>query len=79
VAAPHERWGQTVVAVVVGPSTVTEAAVIEHCRRELASYKKPTRVLFVDDVPRTASLKVKRAEVREDVARVLADPLGDAA
>ena len=79
VAAPHERWGQTVVAVVIGSSAVTETQVIEHCRRELASYKKPTRVLFVDDVPRTASLKVKRAEVREDVARLLADPVGDAA
>jgi len=70
VGAPHERWGQTVVAVIIGPSEVTEEQVIEHCRRELASYKKPTRVLFVDDVPRTPSLKVKRAELREQVAHL---------
>jgi acyl-CoA synthetase (AMP-forming)/AMP-acid ligase II len=69
VGAPHERWGQTVVAVIIGATDVTEAQVIEHCRRELASYKKPTRVLFVDDVPRTPSLKVKRAELREQVAQ----------
>ena len=69
VGTPHERWGQTVVAVIIGATDVTEAQVIEHCRRELASYKKPTRVLFVDDVPRTPSLKVKRAELREQVAQ----------
>jgi acyl-CoA synthetase (AMP-forming)/AMP-acid ligase II len=69
VGAPHERWGQTVVAVVVGSPGVTEEEVIAACRSDLASYKKPTRVLFVDDVPRTVSLKVRRAEVRELVAR----------
>jgi fatty-acyl-CoA synthase len=68
VGAPHERWGQTPVAVIIGPTTVTEAEVIEQCRRELASYKKPTRVVFLDDVPRTPSLKVKRAELRDQVS-----------
>lgn len=68
VGAPHERWGQTVVAVVIGSTNVHEADIVDHCRRQLASFKKPTRVLFVNDVPRTASLKVKRAELRALVA-----------
>ena len=69
VGSPHERWGQTPVAVIIGPAgDVTEEMVIAHCRDGLASYKKPTRVVFVDDVPRTPSLKVKRAELREQVA-----------
>ena len=69
VGAPHERWGQTPVAVIIGPAgDVTEEMVIAHCVSGLASYKKPTRVVFVDDVPRTPSLKVKRAELRELVA-----------
>lgn len=73
VGSPHERWGQTPVAVIIGPAQdVTEELVIAHCRDGLASYKKPTRVVFVDDVPRTPSLKVKRAELREQIA-ALAD------
>ena len=65
----HERWGQTVVAVVVPDSSLpdgalTELVIIEHCRTRLAGYKKPTRVVFVDSLPRTASLKVSRAGVR---------------
>jgi acyl-CoA synthetase (AMP-forming)/AMP-acid ligase II len=67
VGAPHERWGQTVVAVVIGSPGVTEEQVLDRCRRDLASYKKPTRVLFVDDVPRTPSLKVKRAQLRDQL------------
>jgi acyl-CoA synthetase (AMP-forming)/AMP-acid ligase II len=70
VGAAHERWGQTVVAVIIGASDVTEQEVIDHCRRHLAGYKKPTRVFFVDDVPRTPSLKVKRAELRDQVAQL---------
>jgi fatty-acyl-CoA synthase len=69
VGAPHERWGQTPVAVIIGPAgDVTEEMVIAHCVSGLASYKKPTRVVFVDDVPRTPSLKVKRVELREQIA-----------
>ena len=67
VGLPDERWGQTVVAAVVirDGSTLEEEAVIAHTRERLSSYKKPTSVVFVDALPRTASLKVKRHEVRE--------------
>jgi acyl-CoA synthetase (AMP-forming)/AMP-acid ligase II len=63
VGVPHERWGQTVVAAVVGD--VREAEVVERCREQLASYKKPTAVVLLDELPRTTSLKVARARVRE--------------
>jgi acyl-CoA synthetase (AMP-forming)/AMP-acid ligase II len=68
VGVPHERWGQAVVAAVVTRDpAVTESAVIEHCRRRLAGYKKPTAVVFVDALPKTAGLKVSRAAVRRMV------------
>jgi acyl-CoA synthetase (AMP-forming)/AMP-acid ligase II len=63
VGLPHERWGQTVVAVVVGE--VAAEAVVEHCRERLASYKKPTSVVFLDALPRTTSGKVRRGAVRD--------------
>ena len=74
VGAPHDRWGQTVVAVVVrrSGSPLSETDVVGACRGRLASYKKPTRVVFVDQLPRTVSLKVSRAAVR---ARLLDEGL----
>jgi acyl-CoA synthetase (AMP-forming)/AMP-acid ligase II len=65
IGVPDERWGETVVAVAVASGApVDEAAVIAVARRNLASYKKPTRVVFVDGLPRTASLKVDKPELR---------------
>ena len=74
VGAPHPRWGQSVVAVVVltHAGALSESAVIDHCRRQMAGFKKPSRVLFVDDLPRTTSLKVARGELREVVAQLIA-------
>jgi acyl-CoA synthetase (AMP-forming)/AMP-acid ligase II len=65
----HERWGQSVVAVVVRrpAAKITEDEVITHCRRFMASYKKPSRVIFVDELPKTAALKIARAKVRANV------------
>ena len=67
VGMPHPRWGQAPVAFVVQRpnSHLTEAAVIDQCERNLASYKKPQRVVFVDALPRNASNKVQRYVVRE--------------
>jgi fatty-acyl-CoA synthase len=62
---PDERWGETVVAVVVaGASGLDAAALIEGSRQRIASYKKPTQVRFVDSLPRTASLKVDKPALR---------------
>jgi acyl-CoA synthetase (AMP-forming)/AMP-acid ligase II len=66
VGVDDPRWGQTPVAFVVpnGRVALDEAAVVAHCRRHLASYKKPSRVLFVDSLPRNAAQKVLRAVLR---------------
>jgi fatty-acyl-CoA synthase len=74
VGVEHERWGQTVVAaVVLAPGVGLDAdAIVAHCRGQLAGYKKPTRVLIFDSLPRTASLKVQRSVVRELVRERLA-------
>jgi acyl-CoA synthetase (AMP-forming)/AMP-acid ligase II len=73
VGAPHPRWGQTVVAVIVArPGTqLDEEGAIQFCRERLAGYKKPTAVVFVDRLPRNASDKVLRRDLRQMVASVL--------
>lgn len=67
VGLPHERWGQTVVAAVVRADETGPSAqeVVDHCVEALASFKKPTAVTFLDELPRTTSLKVQRRLVRE--------------
>ncbi len=67
VAAPHPHWGETPVAFVAlrpGPS-VTEADLLEHCRGLLTHFKVPSRIVFVDDLPRTASGKIQKFLLRE--------------
>jgi acyl-CoA synthetase (AMP-forming)/AMP-acid ligase II len=63
VGFPHPRWGETPVAFVVG-SDVAAAELIEHCRHHLASYKKPTAIHFVTELPRNAAGKVLKRELR---------------
>jgi fatty-acyl-CoA synthase len=69
VAAPHPKYGQTVAAaiVVVPGARLSEEQVIEFCRSQLASYKKPTVIRFIDELPRTVSLKVKRQAIRKQL------------
>ncbi|MGH8999347.1 MAG: class I adenylate-forming enzyme family protein [Acidimicrobiia bacterium] len=69
VGVPHARWGQTVAAVLVAEpaARLSEQAVVEHSRRHLASYKKPTHVLFADGLPRTANHKLDRNRLRREV------------
>jgi acyl-CoA synthetase (AMP-forming)/AMP-acid ligase II len=66
---PHERWGETVAAAVVteAGASLSETEVIDFMRSRLASYKKPTRVVFLDALPRNASMKVQKHRLREHV------------
>ncbi len=57
IGIPDPKWTQRVVAVVVraeGPEgdALTSEMLIEHCRAHIASYKKPSAVEFVDQLPR---------------------------
>ena len=59
IGVPSERFLQDVKAVVVlkGTAPVTAAELIEHCRRNIASYKKPKTVEFFDALPRVGGGK----------------------
>jgi acyl-CoA synthetase (AMP-forming)/AMP-acid ligase II len=66
VGAPHPRWVETPHAfvVVAEGAAPAEAELIDHCRARLAGYKKPTRIVFVDALPRNAAGKVLKRELR---------------
>lgn len=68
IGVPHERWGETVVALVVRAKDhddVGEQDLIDHCRDRLAHYKCPTRVEFRDELARTATGKLQKFKLRE--------------
>jgi acyl-CoA synthetase (AMP-forming)/AMP-acid ligase II len=67
VGVPHEKWGETVLAlVVVAPgATLREEEVIEHCRARLTHFKCPTAVEFRDSLARTATGKLQKFKLRE--------------
>ena len=63
VGLPDEEFGEKVVAVVVpkeGTASPLPEALIEHCRRRLASYKCPKRIAIVADLPRNAMGKIQK-------------------
>ncbi len=68
IGVPHPKWGESIRAVIVPEkgSDLTEEAVIDHCRRHLASYKKPTSVIFVEELPKgTFGGKILKRVLRE--------------
>jgi acyl-CoA synthetase (AMP-forming)/AMP-acid ligase II len=68
VGAPDPKWGETVVAVVCRRSDVEAEELIAFCRARIASYKKPRHVVFVDALPKNASGKVLKRELRDRLA-----------
>jgi fatty-acyl-CoA synthase len=66
VRAPDAKWGEVPVAFVSSrDSSVTEAELVELCRRDLAGYKRPRRFRFIEfsEFPRSTSGKVQRHEL----------------
>ena len=68
IGIPHDKWGETVAALVVlgEGQTVTEAELIDFSREKLAHFKCPTVVEFRDSLPRTATGKLKKFELRAE-------------
>ncbi len=69
IGVPHERWGETAMAIVVRPGTpegsaLTEQAVIDFARERLARFKCPTSVDWTDALPRNPSGKILKKDLR---------------
>ncbi|WP_245716449.1 AMP-binding protein [Micromonospora humi] len=61
---PHPRTGETVRAYVVRAAEVSAEELLAHCARNLARFKCPTAVEFVDALPYSAIGKVRKTELR---------------
>ncbi|MSQ70243.1 MAG: long-chain-fatty-acid--CoA ligase [Betaproteobacteria bacterium] len=63
---PDDKWGESVCATLVlrKGASATEAEIIDFCRQQLAGYKKPRLVKFVDSLPRTGVGKIAKQVLR---------------
>ncbi|MFD8917716.1 fatty acyl-CoA synthetase [Streptomyces sp. NPDC059569] len=69
VGLPDDRWIEAVTAVVVPRGEVTEAELLAHAREKLAHFKAPKRIVFVAALPRNASGKILKRELRDRLSR----------
>jgi long-chain acyl-CoA synthetase len=66
IGVPSEQWGESVKALIVRADPgLTEDAVIEYARTQLAGYKIPRSVDWVEELPRNPSGKVLKVELRQ--------------
>jgi O-succinylbenzoic acid--CoA ligase len=70
VGLPHPDWGQQVAAAVVlrSPGAATADELLTHCRARLAGFKRPRQLVISDELPQTASGKIQRHLVAEQLS-----------
>jgi fatty-acyl-CoA synthase len=70
IGIPDVKFGEGVCAVVVPREgqEIAEQEVLTYCKKHLASYKKPRKVIFTDALPRNPSGKVLKRDLRKRYA-----------
>jgi len=64
---PDKKWGQVPKAIVARKKgmEINEEEIVEECKKELASYKKPKSIVIVDQLPKTGSGKIDRSLIKK--------------
>lgn len=67
IGVPDEYWGEAVCAVIVAGAGTRPSAddLVAHVRAQLAPFKRPRHVLFVEELPLTSNGKIAKAAVRQ--------------
>ncbi|MEW5946733.1 MAG: o-succinylbenzoate--CoA ligase [bacterium] len=67
IGVPDEKWGETPLALIVRKQDADPSPdeIIAFCRKNLAPYKCPKRIEFVESLPRTPTGKILKKELRE--------------
>ena len=73
VGMPHERWGESPHAFIIlrAGANADEAQLKQHVRDNLAHFKTPQWVTFVEDLPKTATGKVQKFQLRGGQAGIV--------
>ena len=75
VGAPDEKYGEIVIAFIRTREgfDLTEAGIREAAKKQIARFKVPKYVFFVDEFPETTSKKVQKFKLRETAAKLVAE------
>jgi fatty-acyl-CoA synthase len=67
IGVPHEKWGETIKALVVlrSETGASEDELIAHCRDRMAHFKAPTTIEFRQELDRTATGKLQKYKLRQ--------------
>ena len=60
IGIPNELFGQLPIAFVEKNNEITSSFILNHCIQKLERYKIPTKIIFLDEIPKTDSGKIKR-------------------
>jgi len=66
IGIPDEKWVEVGLAVLVKTPgmEVTAEEIVEYCKGKLAGYKRPRKVVFIDQLPRTLTGKILKKDLR---------------
>ena len=64
IGIPNDLFGQLPIAFVVPNNEITSTQIINNCSKKLERYKIPIKILFLDEIPKTDSGKIKRNTLR---------------
>ena len=66
IGLPHDHWIEEVVAVIIKHehAELDENKILQHCRARLSSYKAPKKVFFRTELPKNASGKILKRELK---------------
>ena len=67
VGLPHEKWIEAIAAVVVPKGDLDEDGLVAFARERLAAHKVPKSVHIVEELPKNASGKLLKRELREQL------------
>ena len=72
IGIPDEKWGEIVVGVIVlkEGETIEEKELIDYCRERIAGYKVPKKFIYTEVLPRNASGKILKYQLRESHSQV---------
>lgn len=75
IGVPHPKWVEAVVAVVVPKKgeTIAQSEIMDLCRKELAGFKCPKGIVFVDALPKTPTGKILKREMRTTYSKLFDD------
>ncbi len=69
IGVPHPKWGEAVKAILVKKKgyEVTEGEIEDLCRKNLAGFKRPKSIDFVDSLPKSSTGKILKREIRKQL------------